>query len=137
MAHSRFLHSLQLLKVNSTKDLKCSLCHLGTLACHKASVLLQFSQSKAILLKKCGVFLCYYSACGIQKMTAEVNLVRSTIIKRTRFTNRKNMGEKQRKSSAWSDASYQPWWISRQNLCAGIKTVKARTKPPCRIYNGR
>lgn len=47
------------------------------------------------------------------------------------------MGEKQRKSSAWSDASYQAWWISRQNLCAGIKTVKARTKPPCRIYNAR
>lgn len=66
---------------------------MGTLACHKPSVLLQLSQSKAILLKKCGVFLCYYSACGIWKMTAEVNLVRSTIIKGKQFTKRQNIGE--------------------------------------------
>lgn len=46
--HSHFIHSLQPLKINSTKGLKCSLSHLGTLACHKASVLLQFSQFEAL-----------------------------------------------------------------------------------------
>lgn len=119
-AHSHFLYSLQPLKVNSTKGLKRSLCHLGTLVCNKASVLLQFSQSKAILLKKYGIFSCYYSPCGIWKMTAEVNLVTSTIIKRTQFTKRQNTVKKQRKSSAWSDASYQEWWISIQNSYVGI-----------------
>lgn len=37
-------------------------------------------------------------------MTAEVDLVSSTTIKKTQFTKRQNKGEKQRKSSTWSDA---------------------------------
>lgn len=47
---------------------------------------------------------------------------------------RQNKGEKQRKSSTWSDARHGGF---PDKICVQAVKLNTRTKCPCRLYNGR